>query len=335
MSAKSLFFRSGLRIPVALSVLFLPAIATNAAKLTQICDAPNRQAMRLMDEDRDSAAAALLSKAIRELGEPAEDKLCKGISLINLAIAKYRLGELNAAEGVAKEALALMEQTVGSKAPELRQPLQVLASFALRRDQLRKADELINRIESLPWETHVDLAAWHGLRATLLAREQHKAEAEQECKAAISERELAGDGRSPDIEADLWELAVLYLNERRVAEALPLLKRGLEISEASPLSTELRVRILLGLGVAYSAVADHESAERSFQRAVQLIDSVPPVFRSRLGQVLCEAYSSFLKNTGKKQEAKELRNRGEALYGRDTSGMTVGFDSLLARQKVR
>jgi len=90
MSAKSLFFRSGLRIPVALSVLFLPAIATNAPKLTKICGAQNRQAMRLMDEGRDSAAAALLSKTIRELGEPAGDTLCKGISLINLAIAKYR-----------------------------------------------------------------------------------------------------------------------------------------------------------------------------------------------------------------------------------------------------
>jgi len=148
-----------------------------------------------------------------------------------------------------------MEQTVGNSAPELRQPLQVLAAFALRRDQLRKADELISRIESLPWETHVDLAAGHGLRGTLLARE----------------------------------------------------------------------------GIAYSVAADHESAERSFQRAVQLVDSVPPAFRSTLGQVLYQAYSSFLKNTGKKQEARQLRNRGEAQYGRDTSGMTVSFDSLLRR----
>ncbi|HMJ62151.1 MAG TPA: tetratricopeptide repeat protein, partial [Bryobacteraceae bacterium] len=181
------------------------------------------------------------------------------------------------------------------------------------------------------WETHVDLAAGHGLRGTLLAREQHKAEAEREYRAAISERELGGDGSALDIESDLWDLAVLYLNERRVADALPLLTRGLEISKASPLSTELRVRILLGLGIAYSAIADRESAERSFQRAVQLVDSVPPAFRSTLGQVLYQAYSAFLKNTGKNQEAKQLRNRGEVLYGRDTSGMTVSFDSLLRR----
>jgi hypothetical protein len=332
MSARSLLFRSGLRIVAALSVLFLPAIATPAAKLTQTCDAANQQAIKLIDEGRDSDAAALLSKTIRQLGEPAEDKFCKGILLINLAIAKYRLSELNAAERAANEALALMEQTLGSRAPELRQPLQVLANFALERDQLRKADELISRIESLPWETHVDLAAWHRLRATLLARKQHKAEAEQENRAAISERALAGHGGSLDAVPDLWNLAVLYLDERRVAAALPLLKRGLEISDASPLNQELRVRILFGLGIAYSAVADRESAERSFQRAVQLIDSVPSGFRSTLGQVLYEAYSSFLKNIGRKQEAKQLRNRGETLYGRDTSGMTVSFDSLLRRQ---
>jgi hypothetical protein len=41
----------------------------------------------------------------------------------------------------------------------------------------------------------------------------------------------------------------------------------------------------------------------------------------------------LLKTTGRKQQAKELKSQGESLYGRDTSGMTIGFDSLLAKQK--
>lgn len=321
----------GTKVAAVLSFLFLPAMA-DGAKLSPACAAPNEEAMRLIDETRDSEAVALLSKIIDQLGGPAEDKLCAGVLRINLGIAKFRLGELNAAEGAVSDALALMERALGTRAPELRQPLQILAHFALQRDQLRKAGDLISRLESLPWEKHVDLAEWHGLRATLLARQQQKAEAKREYRAAISERELTGE--SVDIVSDLWNLAVLDLDERRGADALPLLQRGLGITETSPLYPELRVRMLTGLGIAYSLVGDRESAERSFQRAVQLIDSIPTGFPTSLGQVLYQVYSSFLKTVGKKQQAKKLSNRGEELYGRDTSRMTVSFDSLLPTHKA-
>jgi tetratricopeptide (TPR) repeat protein len=333
MSATWVFFGSKLTIA---SLIALSATTTNATTLSQRCHALNQRAIGFIDGDRAGEAAAFLSETIRQFGESSDDKFCKALLLINLAIATFRLGNLNAAEHTANEGLALMEQTLGTRAPELRQPLQALASFALHHDKLKRADELISRIESLPWETHVDLAAEHGLRATLLAQAENETEAEREYRAAISEWELVGTRDLPlDAVPDLWNLATLYLNMRRGNDALLLLKRGLDISETSPLNLELRVRILFGLGVAYTTVRDPESAERSFQKAIQLLDSVTPVFRSSLGQVLYEAYSVSLKSRGRKQEAKELKRRGESLYGRDTSGMTVGIESLLPREKGR
>jgi hypothetical protein len=73
-----------------------------------------------------------------------------------------------------------MEQALGSRAPELGEPLQVLARFGLLRDQLRTADELIQWMDTLPWQTHRDLAEWHSLRARLLEQEKKKFEAERE-----------------------------------------------------------------------------------------------------------------------------------------------------------
>lgn len=323
-----------LRIAALLSVVFLPII-TGDAKLNPTCDAQNREAMRLMDEMRDGDAVALLSKVIEHDGGRAEDKFCAGVLRFNLGLAKFELGEQSGAEAAVKDALALMEQAVGNSSPELRRPLYFLANLALGRDQFRKVGELINRLESLPWETHVDLAEWHSLRATLLARQQHNAEAEQEYVAAVSERELAGTRSSVGFVFDLWNLAALNLNKQRGAAALLLLKRGLEISEAEPLYPDLRVRILTGLGVAYNLLGDREPAERSFQRAMQLVDSVSLVSRPVLGSMLYHAYSRFLEDVGRKKESKQLKIQGEALYGRDTSRMTVSLDSLLPKPKGR
>jgi tetratricopeptide (TPR) repeat protein len=337
MSTGSLLFGNELRIAVAASLALLSEVAAGAEKLNQTCHASNQAAMRLIDEERASEAVAFLSETIQQLGDPAEDKFCKGILLLNLAIAKYLLGGQNAAERAAEESLAFMEQAVGSKAVELRLPLQVLANFALRGNKLKRADELIGRLESLPWERHWDLAVSHGLRANLFARAEKKADAEREFRTAISEWELVNNKNLPlEIVRYFWDLAVLYLNDKKGAKAMPLLKRGLEIAEASsPPNLEPRVRMLLGLGIAYSRAADYESAERSFQRAMQLIDSLPPVFRSSLGQILYTQYSLCLSHLGRKREAKELRGRGETLYGRDRSGMTVSIDSLLPKAKRR
>jgi hypothetical protein len=48
--------------------------------------------------------------------------------------------------------------------------------------------------------------------------------------------------------------------------------------------------------------------------------------------VVYSQYSRFLHNCAQKQEAKEMANRGEKLYGKDRSGMTVSVDGLLLKK---
>ncbi|MFL6416923.1 MAG: hypothetical protein ACJ74Y_14765, partial [Bryobacteraceae bacterium] len=91
--------------------------------------------------------------------------------------------------------------------------------------------------------------------------------------------------------AELWNLGGLYMEHRRIAEAVALFQRCLRVSDASPFDPVMKVGTLLALAVSYAKLSDRELATNSFDRATHLVDSLPPGFRLPLGRPLYYQYA--------------------------------------------
>jgi len=102
-------------------------------------------------------------------------------------------------------------------------------------------------------------------------------------------------------------LAVLYRDQGRYAEAEPLYRRSLAISENAfgPGHTQLAPSVN-GLGVIYREQGDYHRAELFFKRALTIVETAlgpkhPDVTTS------LESYADLLRKTGRTDEAAEKR----------------------------
>ncbi|MFL6416523.1 MAG: tetratricopeptide repeat protein [Bryobacteraceae bacterium] len=316
----------------SLSIL-MPLTVCYSGDLTPACKSANREASGLLAQERLEDATALLSETLGRLGDSLEDRLCAGATLATLADARLRKGELMAAQKAALASVSRLEEMAGTDSAALRGPLGVLANIAMTQGRFKEASQLISRAEKLPRGSHRDWATVAGLRALLMMHEGRYSAAEEAFRAALAERELAGQQDSPDAAPELWNLGELYLQHGRTDEAVSLFERCLRISEAFPPVPVMQAGSVLGLAMSYAKLNDREMANKSFDRAMHLIDSLPPSTHSSLGMAAYYQYSRFLHRTGQNQRAKAIDKEGERLYGKNWSGMTVGIDSLLTKPR--
>jgi tetratricopeptide (TPR) repeat protein len=315
------------------SAFILSAAACAAITLTPACETANRQARAFLAEERLQDAKTLLLQTTAQLGDSPDDKLCRGLTLGNLASVRVRLGELRSAKEAAETAVSQLEETLGVDTIALRYPLELLANIAIQNEDFGKGFKLLSRVEKLPQASHSNSATIQGLRAVLMMREGKDLDAEKEYRSAIRERELASEQETAEAIPELWNLGVLYLSDRRAAEAIPLLERCLRIIDHSPPNAELKVKTFLALGLAHARLGNNPPAGNYFRRAIDLIDGLPPALRSDLGRILYSQYAQFLRGVGQKKEAKEIAKKGEKWYGRDTPHLTVSVDSLLRKSR--
>jgi tetratricopeptide (TPR) repeat protein len=314
-----------------LALLLLVATRLVAATLSPECDAANRKALVLLDGGRTAEAAGQLSQIVSQRDVSMHDSLCMGVTLSNLAHALEYSGKLDAAEQAGDRSAKLLAEAFGPNSPELCLPLLLLARISLEKRRLSKTSSLLSRVESLPVHEHADLALTEGLRADLLDEKRDFRGAADKYRQSIAEWEEAGEGDSLDIQPELCNLAILYVNEGRVPEGIALLERALRIAEDPSRDSNTRVRILLAAAVAYTRHKDLKKAEGYFQRAVVLLDRLPPAIRIQDGQAVYREYATFLRTSGRKREAKDLEERAHLLFGPDTSQQLVGIDSLLPK----
>ena len=317
---------------IQFALLVVAISRLTATTLNPACNAVNREALALLAEGRASEAEGHLSQFVSQIDGRADDKLCMGVTLSNLTAALARLGKFDIAEQSAKRSMSLLEETLGPNAPTLGAPLQLLAQIAATKGQFGNAANLLSRVESLLAPTDADLPITKGLRATLLVKAGKLVEAEAEYRRSIAEIELAGRGATLDIAPDLYNLAVLYLKEHRVPEALALLERSVRIAESFPQDAYTHVNILLGLAVAHGMHKDSEEAEDRFREAMNLLGSLLPTVRPGIGRNVYLGYSEFLRGEGRKREAKAVLKESYARFGPAPLTFVIDVNSLLANQ---
>ena len=315
-----------------LALLMLATTSLAAATLSPACEATNRQALSVLADQQVAEAEAQLTQFVSQMIS-TNDTLCLAVTLSSLTSVYERAGRLDLAEHSASRAMNLLAQTVPSNSPVWRPPLLLLAKLAIERGQFSKATTLLSRVELLPEPTHVDQALMEGLKAILLVEAGSLAQAESAYQRSIAERDLAGQRATNDIAPELCNLAVLYLKENRASEALPLLERALRIEDNSRYDPDAHVKTLLDLAVAHARTKSSKEANSYFLRAIDILDTLPPTLRPDIGRNVYLFYSSFLRETGRKREAKALDKEAYARFGPDPSTMTVGINSLLAKDR--
>jgi uncharacterized protein HemY len=131
---------------------------------------------------------------------------------------------------------------------------------------------------------------------------------------------------------ELTNLGLLYLNQRRLADAAPLLERARHIVDASREATDqMRLTALTNLGVLYVKQRQWGPAGELLQPALRIVDAgtrVDTMARRRF----YETYAAVLRQSGQKREAKALQARAAALLPPDTSSMTVDAAELRSRR---
>ncbi len=317
-----------------LSLLAITAAAAApvvAAALSQGCALVNEQAIKMVADQQLLAAEAELSEFAQNINEDSADgRICAGVTLGNLSSVFERLGKIGLAEQAATRAASALQGT-GCVEEErvLRRSLELLAQIALKRDSFRKAAALLNRLEALPHARPIDVAVSEGLRGDLFLSAGRLTQAEAAYRKSISERELAGFGSAVSIVPELDNLAILYLNAKRSADALILLRRADSIVSAPKTDADLRVQTLELLGVGLGRHKDAEEADSCFRRAIDLLPEVPDSVRADIGRRVYTNYVAYLRAAGRKKDGKAVLRTASALFGVDPSVMTVNVDSLL------
>jgi tetratricopeptide (TPR) repeat protein len=122
---------------------------------------------------------------------------------------------------------------------------------------------------------------------------------------------------------ELTNLALLYLNQRRLTDAAPLLERAWHITDRTEdASDEQRITAMTNLGVLYGKQRRWPAAAGLLQKAMT-IAAAGTAIRTTARRRLYETYAEVLRRSGQKGEAKALQAEAASLFPPDTSSLTV------------
>jgi tetratricopeptide (TPR) repeat protein len=279
---------------------------------------------------RSSESEHELARIIAQL--PERDGLCLGIASGDMAALLQRRGDIAGAGKYAHQAVAALETAGPDYQMALARPLQVLAETYLGEQRFAKAKEVLARLETLPAPSRRDRAAQAGMRASIDVYEGRWDDAEGRFGAAIKLWEEIGEGDNISIVPELGNLALLYLNRQRFADAAPLLERARRILDASKEATsEQRLTVMTNLGVLYANKRDWRAAGEFLRRALEIADAAAAVDVTARRR-LYGTYALVLRRSGQKREAKQFQAKAEALLPSDPSSMTVDAQSVAGRR---
>ncbi len=189
----------------------------------------------LMRYDRDGEAAALLNEALairrrsRNPADPADPQIA--LILNEIGLLRHRAMDLDGAERLYRESLAIRRRAHGSVHPEVATPLHNLGALLLTRGRLAEAEAIFREVIALEARLysgdHPSMAdSWGYLGHTLRSRgDLAGAEAPYRRSLAIN-RAKRGARHFATLSA-LHNLGRLLTETGRAAEAEPLLREAL------------------------------------------------------------------------------------------------------------
>ena len=320
--------------PWIASVLLSTAIASGQLMLTPDCHAANEQAIRMLNEERNTDVGVLLAAHIARLGDSRQDRFCKGVLLFQFALSRERVGAFDEAELAAGRSLALLESEGGTNFSPLRRHFQFLANVAIDKKQYAKAEQLLKRADSIPGSDARDRAFENGSRASLALVAGRLEEAEKLGRLSYEERVRSGLGDSIDAAQGLSTLAICLIRQHRTLEAIRILEQCLGILTRSPDSPLTRAQTLIITAIASADQRDNRAAEDYYRQAIGVLPDLHPAVRYDLGRTLFTSYASFLRNAGRRRDAKAAEEQART-FGLDPSTAIVDVNSLMQKPRKR
>ncbi len=158
------------------------------------------------------------------------------------------------------------------------------------------------------WDTYTDA----GVRAY---KKGNYLEAERQLKAALKEAEGFGP-QAPRLATSLNNLAELYRAQGKYAEAEPLHKRALAISEKALGPEHPHVATSLNnLAALYNAQGKYAEAEPLYKRSLAIFEKALGPEHPHVATAL-ENYALLLRKTGRGKEAGIMEGRAKAIRAR-------------------
>jgi DNA-binding CsgD family transcriptional regulator/tetratricopeptide (TPR) repeat protein len=263
-------------------------------------------------------AAELLTQAVAStpLGTPRH-----GWLVTRLADALYRTGDMARAAQVANQALDYITE------PDLLVDLHwTLAQCRMLSGQPAESLATLDRALETP-----GLSARHRARLLVVAARTHCHFAELETAGQVASEALAAASEAPDTWAMGWALHVLSLVaavQGRLTDSLPLSDRALDVTQADPALTDLRLLLQLNKAVTLGNLDRYEEALTVARQARQLADQVGTALR--LAQAHC-ALAQFLFETGRWDDVlAELETLPENLQEPGVACADLGLAALIA-----
>jgi tetratricopeptide (TPR) repeat protein len=162
--------------------------------------------------------------------------------------------------------------------------------------------------------TSVDSTAWENYTDAGRERDEqaHYAEAEELFFAALKEAESFGE-KDTRLATTLNDLALLYTDQGKYAEAEPFFQRSLAIWEKALGPEHPDVAIILNnLGLLYTDQGKYAEAEPLFQRSIAIREKALGPEHSDVATSL-ENYAFLLQEMDRNTEADKLKERASAI----------------------
>jgi serine/threonine protein kinase/tetratricopeptide (TPR) repeat protein len=284
-----------------------PAIGSNLDNLANLVSSQGRYAEA---ESLYRRGLAITEKAV------GPDHPNVGVGLHNLATACTNQGKYAEAEPLHRRSLAIFENAFGSDHGFVSQSVESLAILHAMQKEFAEAEPLFERAleinEKILGPDHPRVASSVGNLANVYADLGKYAEAEPLFRRALEISEEALGPDHPGVAYWLHNLGFFYVEHEKHAEAEPLLLRALEIREETlgPDHPEIAVT-LHTLGNMYGDQGRFSEADPRFQRAITIREKSLGPNHPQLLELYSD-YATFLRTTGRTDEAAELEARVDA-----------------------
>ena len=187
------------------------------------------------------------------------------------------------AEALLKRALALREELLGPKHPEVATAIDSLASAYFEQGKYLQAESLYQQAlpirEQAFGPEHPEVAKSLNMLAHLryFIHENTYDEAEQMFRRALAIREKALGKDHPDVASTLQTFGHLYNYQGKYEQALSLYQHSLEIQQRV-FGTEHPdlVDLLFSIGRTYHRMSKHDQAEVFYRRCISLCEPLAP-----------------------------------------------------------
>lgn len=259
-----------------------------------------------------------LAIAEQNLGPDHPDVAPMLISLVDVCLAR---GQSVEAQPLIQRALAIRESRLGPQHPLIAETLVRFGQIALAQKQPARALQYAVRARQLLQHARecppLDLADALAVEAEAEIRLDHPHVAEVLSREELQLREQVVGPRNVTLLPAIKRLAVIYMDQRLLEKAGPLLERGLAISEGSLRNRDERcIYFTEHLGQLFVAKQDFDEAGRWMERTVKMAQGRYGANANEVADTLLR-FATSLRAAQRETEAEQLelraidvRNRG-------------------------